>query len=139
MGLRATVPVAARKSDASAGSSDFGSVAHSTRQSRTTMPHFRLTALKAVDVAASEDGERGGGVALGADEHVIGLGVRLVTVELDMVIRDVMLMANLSAVVGERPVEEVVDFSDEANVIIDRALVVRGTSQSPVESVHSPR
>ena len=61
----------------------------------------------------------------------------LVTVELDVVVGEVVLMANLSAVVGERPVEELVDPADEANVIIDRALVIRGTGQRPVESIHS--
>ena len=95
-----------------------------------------LTPLEAVDVAAPEDRQWGGEVALGSDEHVIGLGVRLVTVKLGVVIRDVVLMANLAAVIGEGPVEEVVDFADEANVIINRALVVRRTCQSPVESIH---
>ena len=40
MESRAMAPVAANISAASTGRSDFGSAAHSTRQRRTTMPHF---------------------------------------------------------------------------------------------------
>lgn len=54
--------------------------------------------------------------------------MRLVSVELGVVVRDVVLMADLAAVVGESPVEEVVDFADEANVIIARP---RGTRSEP--------
>ena len=56
----------------------------------------------------------------GADEHVVRLGVRHVSVELDGAVREIVLMAKLTAVVGERPVEEVVDLANEANVIVER-------------------
>ena len=65
-----------------------------------------------------------GGLAVGSDEEVVGLGVRLVAVEFDGVVEQVVLVAGLCGVVREGPIDEVVDLADESDVVVDGAVVI---------------
>jgi hypothetical protein len=50
-----------------------------------------------------------------------------------------LLYLGLRAVVGECPIDEIVDHTDESDVIVDRAVVICRPEQRPVSSVHATR
>ena len=78
-------------------------------------------ALEAIDVTTAGDRHVIRRFAVGPDEQVVGLGVRLVTVDVDRVVQQIVLVSRLRAVVRQGPVDEIVYHADESDVVVDGA------------------
>ncbi len=63
--------------------------------------------------------------------------MRFISVKVDVTVRDVVLMTNLIGVIREGPVEERIHASYETHVVVDGAIVVCGTSELAVKSIHA--
>ena len=119
--------------------SEVDSAFHS---SYTNAVHDRpptVASLQAVDVATACQSQVIRRLPVGPDEEVIGLGMGFVTVHLGRVVEHVVLVPGLCRVVGECPLDEVVDLADESHVVVYRAVVICGAQQSAIAAVHPSR
>ena len=61
---------------------------------------------------------------IGTNEEVVGLGVRLVAVDVGGVIQKIVLVARLRVVIREGPVDEILDGADKSDVVVHGAVMV---------------
>src|ERR1700743_857122 len=61
-----------------------------------------------------------------------------VAVDLGGVVEQVVLIAGLRRVICQRPIDEIVDFTDESDVIIDCTVVIGRPQQCAILAVYAP-
>ena len=92
--------------------------------------------IESIHVASTSNRQWRVAVGVAGHEQVVALGVRRFAVEVDRDVGDEVLVVQLWFMVGQGPVDEVLDHERLRSVHVDRAVVVRRTHHLAVVTVH---
>jgi hypothetical protein len=98
-----------------------------------------VSALKAINVPSAGQGHVVGRFAIGSNEKLVGLGVGFVAVDLGRVVQQIVLIARLRRVIRERPVDEILYWTAESDVIIDTVVVIDRPQEWAITSIYASR